>query len=127
MQASAPLLTRRSLIWTSARHVKRGDIVTVAMPGDFSKPRPGLVLQADYFAQTSTVTLALISSTLVDAPLLRINLEPSEENGLRARSQIMVDKVMSVRRERVGKIIGKADSDTLLSVNRSLAVFLGFA
>lgn len=106
--------------------MKRGDVVTVAMPGDFSKPRPALVLQADYFAQTSTVTLTLISSTLVDAPLLRITLEPSEENGLRARSQIMVDKVMSVRRERVGKIIGKADSDTLLSVNRSLAVFLGF-
>lgn len=106
--------------------MKRGDIVTVAMPGDFSKPRPALVLQADYFAKTSTVTIALISSTLVDAPLLRITLEPSEENGLRARSQIMVDKVMSVRRERVGKVIGKADSDTLLSVNRSLAVFLGF-
>ena len=107
--------------------MKRGDIVIVAMPGDFGKPRPALVLQADYFAQTSTVTLALISSTLVDAPLLRITLDPSEENGLRARSQIMVDKGMSVRRERVGKIIGKADSDTLLSVNRSLAVFLGFA
>lgn len=107
--------------------MKRGDIVTVAMPGDFSKPRPALVLQADYFAQTSTVTIVLISSTLVDAPLLRITLDPSEENGLRARSQIMVDKVMSVRRERVGKVIGRADSDTLLSVNRSLAVFLGFA
>ncbi|WP_429911791.1 type II toxin-antitoxin system PemK/MazF family toxin [Glycocaulis sp.] len=107
--------------------MKRGDIVTVAMPGGFSKPRLALVLQADYFAQTSTATIALISSTLVEAPLLRITLEPSEENGLRARSQIMVDKVMSVRRERVGKIIGKADSDALLSVNRSLAVFLGFA
>jgi len=99
----------------------------VAMPGDFGKPRPALVLQADYFAATSTVTLALISSTLVDAPLLRITLEPSNENGLRARSQIMVDKVMSVRRERIGKVIGKADADTLLSVNRTLAVFLGFA
>jgi len=107
--------------------MKRGDLVTVAMSGDFGKPRPALVIQSDHFDATATVTVLLISSTLVDAPLIRLAVEPSAENGLRKPSQVMVDKAMTVRRDRVGAAFGRLEDDTMVAVNRSLALFLGFA
>ncbi|MCW5732083.1 MAG: type II toxin-antitoxin system PemK/MazF family toxin [Alphaproteobacteria bacterium] len=107
--------------------MKRGDLVPVALPGDFGKPRPALVIQADQFAGSATLTLLLLSSTLVDAPLIRVDVAPSPANGLRARSQIMVDKAMTVRRERIGKPFGQIDAGTMQAVERSLALFLGFA
>ena len=107
--------------------MRRGDLVTVAMSGDFGKPRPALVIQSDHFDATATVTVLLISSTLVDAPLIRLAVEPSAENGLRKPSQVMVDKAMTVRRDRVGAPFGRLEADTMVAVNRSLALFLGFA
>jgi mRNA interferase MazF len=107
--------------------MKRGDLVTVAMSGDFGKPRPALVIQSDHFDATATVTVLLISSTLVDAPLIRLAVEPSAENGLRKPSQVMIDKAMTVRRDRVGAPFGRLEADTMVAVNRSLALFLGFA
>jgi mRNA interferase MazF len=107
--------------------MRRGDLVTVVMSGDFGKPRPALVMQSDHFDATATVTVLLISSTLVDAPLIRLAVEPSTENGLRKSSQVMVDKAMTVRRDRVGPPFGRLDNDTMVAVNRSLALFLGFA
>ena len=105
----------------------RGDLVTVAVSGDFGKPRPALVIQSDQFAETGTVTVLLISGTLVEAPLLRPTVDPSPDNGLRKPSQVQVDKVMTVRREKVGPPIGRLDDATLLAVTRSLALFLGLA
>lgn len=105
----------------------RGDLVTVAMQGDFGKPRPALVIQADQFGEHVTVTVLLVSGTLVDAPLLRITVQPSEENGLRKPSQIMVDKAMTVRRDRLGPVFGRIDANTMVEVERCLAVFLGIA
>ena len=105
----------------------RGDLVTIALPGDFGKPRPALIIQSDRFDETGTVTLLLLSSTIVDAPLIRIMVEPGTDNGLRRPSQIMVDKAMSVRRDRVGAAFGRLDADAMLRVTRSLAVFLGIA
>jgi mRNA interferase MazF len=105
----------------------RGDLVTVALPGDLGKPRPALVIQSDAFAETGTVTLLPLSGTLVDAPLLRTTVQPTDANGLRKPSQVMVDKTMSVRRDRLGPPIGRLDDATLLAVTRSLAVFLGIA
>ncbi|MGB3899841.1 MAG: type II toxin-antitoxin system PemK/MazF family toxin [Mesorhizobium sp.] len=107
--------------------MKRGDLVSVAMPGDFGKPRPALIIQSDLFEETGTVTVLLISGTLVDAPLIRVTVEPTPGNGLRKPSQIMVDKAMSIKRERIGQHFGRLDEETLLSVNRSLTVFLGLA
>jgi mRNA interferase MazF len=107
--------------------VRRGDLVTVAVAGDFGKPRPALIIQADQFGGTATVTVLLVSGTPVDAPLLRISVPPTSENGLRKGSQIMLDKAMTVRRDKVGKPFGRLDDETMLSVNRSLALFLGFA
>lgn len=100
----------------------RGDIVTVAMTGDFGKPRPALLVQADPFDQTGTM---LISGTLVDAPLIRLTVEPTPQNGLLKPSQIQIEKAMSVQRHRVGAVIGRLDDASMLAVTRSLALFLG--
>jgi mRNA interferase MazF len=105
--------------------LKRGDLTDIALPGDFGKPRPSLVIQSDLFDEHPTVTVLLITSTLAEAPLLRITIEPSKENGLQNRSQIMVDKAMTVRREKLGKPFGKVSNGTLQEVDRCLAVFLG--
>jgi len=107
--------------------MRRGDFVTVAISGDFGKPRPALVIQSDQFDETATVTLLLVSSTLIEAPFIRLAVEPSSRNGLQKTSQIMIDKAMTVKRERVGKVFGHADDETMLAVNRSLALFFGFA
>jgi mRNA interferase MazF len=108
--------------------MKRGDLVTVAMNGSvFGKPRPALVIQADQFEHTGTVTVLLLSGTLVDAPLIRLTVQPTPANGLRKPSQVMVDKAMSVKRDKLGETFGNLDGETMLSVTRTLAVFLGIA
>ncbi len=107
--------------------MKRGDLVTVALPGDFSKPRPALVIQSDRFDQTGTVTVLLVSGTLVDAPLIRPAVDPTAANGLRKRSQVMVDKAMSVKRDRIGTTIGSLDAEAMLAVMRAIAVFFAIA
>lgn len=106
--------------------MRGGDLVTVALAGDFGKPRPALIVQSDEFA-TNTVTVLLMSASLVDALLLRLTVEPTPVNGLRKSSQIMVDRSMTVRRAKVGQAFGRLDDQTMLAVNRSLALFLGFA
>jgi mRNA interferase MazF len=105
----------------------RGDFVTIAMPGDFGKPRPALVVQANQFDEHPTVTVLLVSSTLVDAPLFRVTVQPSELNGLRVPSQVMVDKIMTVKRDKLGPSFGRLDQDLLIEVERCMAVFLGIA
>ena len=107
--------------------MRRGDLVVVALPGDFGKPRPALVIQSNAFAMTGTVTVLLVSGTLVDAPLIRPTVEPTPRNGLRKPSQVQIDKAMTVRRERIGATIGRLEDETMLAVTRSLALFLGLA
>ncbi len=107
--------------------MRRGDIVTAIAPGDYGKPRPALVIQSDIFDALSSVSLCLVTSALLDAPVFRITVEPSPENGLQRLSQIEVDKIMTARRERVGRVIGRLDDATMLKVNRALAVFVGIA
>jgi mRNA interferase MazF len=107
--------------------VKRGDLVTIALPGDFGKPRPALVFQSDYFDQTGTVTVLLVSGTLVDAPLIRTTVDPTPATGLKKRSQVMVDKAMSVKRDTIGATIGHLDAETMLAVTRALAVVFAIA
>nr|MBU2814413.1 type II toxin-antitoxin system PemK/MazF family toxin [Acidithiobacillus ferruginosus] len=105
----------------------RGDLVTIAMPGDFGKPRPALVVQANLFGEHTSVTVLPITSTLVAAPLLRVTVQPSAENGLQKPSQVMVDKAMTVKREKAGPAFGRIDADAMVEVERCLAVFLGIA
>ena len=107
--------------------MRRGDLVPVAMPGDFGKLRPALVIQSDRFDGTATVTALLLSGTLIDAPLIRHDLTPNPENGLRKPSQVMFDKAMTVRRDRLGPPFGRLDDADMVAVSRALAVFLGVA
>lgn len=105
----------------------RGDLVTIAMQGDFGKPRPALVIQANQFSEHSSVTVLLITSTIVDAPLLRVMVQPNAENGLQKPSQVMIDKAMTVKCDKIGPAFGHIDADALVEVERCLAVFLGIA
>lgn len=107
--------------------MRRGELVTIAMQGDFGKPRPALVIQSDQFNGHITVTVLPVTSTLVEAPLLRVTIQPSSENGLQKPSQVMVDKTMTVKRDKIGPAFGHVDADTLVEVERCLAVFLGVA
>ncbi len=107
--------------------MKRGDLVTISIQGDFGKPRPALVIQSDLFNAHATVTVLLVSSTLVEAPLLRLTVQPNEENRLQKPSQIMVDKAMTLKRDKIGAAFGQIDADALVEVERRLAVFLGIA
>jgi mRNA interferase MazF len=107
--------------------MRRGDFVTIALQGDFGKPRPALVIQSDHFEAHPTVTVLLVSSAMVEAPLLRVTVDPDASNGLRAPSQIMVDKAMTVMREKIGLSFGRLNADRMLEVERRLALFLGIA
>lgn len=106
--------------------MKRGDIVVVSAPGDLGKPRPAVVVQSDLFNDThATVAVCLLSTRIIDAPLFRLTVDPTLENGIERRSQIMVDKIVALRRGRIAQRIGALDADTLLRLNRSLALWLG--
>jgi mRNA interferase MazF len=101
--------------------------VTVAVQGDFGKLGPALIVRADAFADHATVTVLLVSNALVDAPLLRLTVQPDTANGLRRPSQIMVDKAMTIMRIELGEAFGRLDGDAMVEVERRLAVFLGIA
>lgn len=101
--------------------------MTVALQGEHSRPRPALVIQSDLFAGAATVTVLLLTSTRAEAPLIRIDVAPSAGNGLRQPSQVMIDKAMTVRAERLGAPFGRLDDVALLAVSRALALFLGIA
>ena len=105
--------------------MRRGDVVTVALQGDFGKPRPAVIVQSEAFNEShATITVVPITSTVIPAPLFRITVDPSPANGLRRISQVMVDKIVTVQRERVGKAVGTLDSDTMARVGRSIALWL---
>ncbi len=107
--------------------MKRGDLVTIALSGDYGKPRPALVIQSDLFDAHPSVTVLPVTSELREAPLFRIRVEPTDDNGLRKTSEVMVDKTQTVALEKMGNTIGHLDDESMLAVNRALAVFLGFA
>ena len=107
--------------------LRRGDLVTIALPGSYGKPRPALIIQSDLFDEHPSMTILPVTSELRDTPLFRITIEPADGNGLRKRSQVMVDKAQTVPREKVGETFGRLDDTTMLSVTRALTVFLGFA
>lgn len=103
----------------------RGDLVTIATQGDFGKPRPAVVIQSDQFGEHPTVTVLPVTSTLVDAPLLRVTLQPTSTNGLEKPSQVMIDKALTLKREKLGAIFGRIDKQSMLEIDRCLAVFIG--
>jgi mRNA interferase MazF len=108
--------------------VKRGEIWTVAGGGDFSnKPRPAVIVQDDRFDATNSVTICVITTDPTDAPLIRLRVDPNEANGLRASCRLMVDKITTVRRSRLGARVGRLAQADLVRLNRAIVVFLGLA
>jgi len=107
--------------------MQRGDLVSVAIQGNFGKPRSALVIQSPLFANHTSVTVLLVTSTLVDAPLLRVTVQAAPGNGLEKTSQIMIDKAMTLKREKIGPVLGRVNPDELTQVERGLAIFLGIA
>ena len=107
--------------------MKRGDLVTIALQGDYGKPRPALVIQSDFFSEHPSVTILPVTSELRQAPLFRVTVEPTSDNNLKKRSQVMVDKAQTVPTEKIGTTFGRLDNATMLTINRALAVWLGFA
>jgi mRNA interferase MazF len=107
--------------------IDRGDLVTVTLPGDYGKPRPALVVQANAFQALASVTVLPLTSELHNWPLFRIAIRPNRGNGLRTASQVAVDKTVTVPRGKIGQRIGTADTATMRAVDRALARFLGLA
>lgn len=107
--------------------MRRGDLVTIALQGSYGKPRPALIIQSDLFDEHPSVTVLPVTSELRETPLFRVMIEPDSENGLQKPSQVMVDKAQTIPREKIGDTFGRVSAESLLAVNRALAVFLGFA
>jgi mRNA interferase MazF len=108
--------------------VKRGDVVTVAASGDYGKPRPAVIVQTNALpAEHASVIVCQMTSDMADAPDFRITVEPTEKNGLRTRSQVMADKPVTIRRERVGRRIGSLDDKDVDRLNVALAFVMGLA
>ena len=108
--------------------MKRGDVVTVAATGDYGKPRPAVVVQTDAIpAGHGSVVICQMTSECNDAPDFRVTIDPSEQNGLRVRSQVMADKPVAVRRERIGRQVGHLDDKDISRLNIALAFVMGLA
>lgn len=105
----------------------RGELWTAAAAGYAGKPRPVVVLQDDRFDATDSITVALTTTVQADLPLFRVAIRHSELNGLGCDSDVMVDKVMTIPRVRLGKRIGRLSDDQMVQVGRGLMVFLGLA
>ena len=108
--------------------MKRGDIWTVSGGKDYAgKPRPVVILQDDTFDATGSVTICAFTTDPTDAPLFRLLVEPNERNGLRSPSRLMLDKITTVPRSKVGEKIGRLDDEDVLRLNQAAMVFLGLA
>jgi mRNA interferase MazF len=108
--------------------MKRGDVVIVAAAGDYGKPRPAVIVQTDAFPEAhASVVICQMTSEIVDAPDLRVTIDPGEENGLRVSSQIMADKPVTVRRERIGRFVGRLNGEEFGRLNIALAFVMGLA
>ncbi len=107
--------------------MKRGDIITVSPAGDYGKPRPAVVVQSDSLNTNDSVLVALFTSTLTDAPIYRLSIEPSTANGLKRPSQIMIDKIIPVMRNKCGAVLGRLDDSSTISLNHMISVVVGIA
>ena len=106
--------------------MRRGDVVIVAAAGDYGEPDRRVIVQTDAFPEThASVVVCQLTSEVVETPDFRITIDTSEKNGLRARSQIMADKPVTVRRARIGQSIGRLDDGDLGRLNIALAFVMG--
>ena len=106
--------------------MKRGDVVLVVVPGDYGKPRPAVVVQTDLVNDIhASVVVWPITSHIQDAELFRLTVNPSLDNGLQKTSQIMVDKIVAIRSDKVRQVVGRIDEAMIIRLNRSLEFWLG--
>jgi mRNA interferase MazF len=108
--------------------VTRGEVWTAAAgSGYVGKPRPVVIVQDDRFDGTASVTVCALTTDPTDAPLIRLPIQPDQANGLRGASSLMVDKITTVPRSKLGKRIGRLSDDDVVRLNRAILVFLGLA
>jgi mRNA interferase MazF len=108
--------------------VKRGEICTVAGGPDYAgKPRPAVILQDDAFDATASITVCPFTTYAIDAPLMRLAIDPSPRNGLRAASHLMIDKITTVSKTKLESRVGRLSNEDIVRVNRAVVVFLGLA
>jgi mRNA interferase MazF len=108
--------------------VKRGEIWTVAGGADYAgKPRPAVIVQDDDFDATPSITICAFTTDPTEAPLFRIRVQPNERNGLRAERSLMVDKLTTVSKQKLGSRIGRLDDEEVVRLNQAILVFLGLA
>ncbi len=105
--------------------MKRGDVVVASFEGDYGKPRPAIVVQSDVFHKFDSVAVVLLTTDLDEASELRPILAPTDANGLHKRSQVMVDKLYSLGRSKVGAVVGELRAADMEMVTRQLALLLG--
>ena len=108
--------------------MRRGDIWTVAGGKDYAgKPRPVVIVQDDSFDATASITICAFTTDVTEAPLFRLPVEPNDRNGVLATSRLMVDKITTIPKSRLGAQIGRLDDDDMLRLNQAILVFLGLA
>ena len=108
--------------------MRRGEVWTAAGGADYAtKPRPVVIVQDDRFDSGDSVTICLLTTDPTPGPLVRLDAAPTEANGLRVASRLMVDKLTTVPKDKLGRRIGRLDDETMLRLNRAMLVFLGMA
>src|ERR1700749_10862 len=108
--------------------MRRGDVVTVAATGDYGKPRPAVIVQTDALPEGhASVVVCQLTSELADASDFRVTIDPAPDNGLRVKSQVMADKPVTIRRERIGRKIGHLSNHDMARLSAVLAFVLGLA
>ena len=108
--------------------MKRGDVILAVFSGDYGKPRPAVIVQGDAINDLgfSSVVVCPMTSAVSGAPIVRVAVEPDSANGLTASSEIMAEKVVSVRRDRLRRSIGRLNDQTMAKVDDALLMVLGF-
>lgn len=108
--------------------MKRGEIWTLAGGKDYAgKPRPVVIVQDEGFEATNSVTVCAFTTDETEAPLFRLPIVPNERNGLRAPFRLMVDKITTVPKSKIGTHVGRLDDEDVLRLNRAILIFLGLA
>ena len=108
--------------------MKRGEIWTASGGPDYAgKPRPVLIVQDEHFDSTGSISVCLLTTQTIDAPLFRIAIEPTPDNGLRQPCFAMTDKMTTMPRERLGKRLGALKPTAMAPINQAILVFLGLA
>jgi mRNA interferase MazF len=106
--------------------MRRGDLISVVLVRDYGKPRPAIIVQSDEF-QLDSITVVPLTSDRLSLEVFRVRLEPSDANGLRQKSQVMIDKMTTLPRAKTGSLIGRVSDEDMALLDRALAAFLGFA